>query len=238
MKMNAHERETHDDEATALAMSPAVSPAMSSVATDDKRDGDNESVAQPAPHDDARLLVQSPHRLYLYWSFARDPRVALRRAFGGLAERFAVGVRLIDLENGADVATAPAHVQSFWFDAAPARAYRAEVGFVADGFPFVRALTSNTVETPSDTISRATDDDEAFRIGARDFARLLSTSGFADLARAANATGEREMGDDEITPYKSASDEEIAAVASLRVASSSSSQHAAPSSLSLLARAR
>jgi hypothetical protein len=199
---------------------------------------DDDLAPQPAPRDDARLLVQSPRRLYLYWSFARDPRVALRRAFGEMASRFAVAVRLIDLENGADVATAPAHVQSFWFDAAPARAYRAEVGFIAEGFPFVRALTSNTVETPNDSISRATDDDEAFRIGARDFARLLSTSGFADLARAADATSERASGDDEIVPGKTTSDEEIAAAATLRVAASSSSLRAAPSSLSLPARTR
>lgn len=198
---------------------------------------DDELGTQPAPRDDARLLVQSPHRLYFYWSFARDPRVTLRRALGELADRYALAVRLIDLENDAEIATAPAHDQSFWFDAAPARAYRAEVGFIAEGFPFVRALTSNEVETPSDTISRATDDDQAFRIGARDFARLLSTSGFDALAHAANSTDERATGDDEIANVEPALDEEVAAIKTMRVAASSTSLRAAPSSLSLPARA-
>lgn len=157
-----------------------ASPASSS---DDALTG-GESLPRLPSRDAARLLVQSPHRLYLYWSFARDPLCALRRAFGEMAARFALGVRLIDLERDAiGDSIAAGGEGSLWLDARPRRPYRAEVGFFAEGLPFIRVLSSNIAETPPAAASELTDDAADFHIGARDFGQMLAASGFADRAR-------------------------------------------------------
>ncbi|MCA1816900.1 MAG: DUF4912 domain-containing protein [Acidobacteria bacterium] len=208
----------------------------------DEREGDaTAAVESPAPRDEARLLVQSPRRLYLYWSFAHVPRATLRRAFGQLADRFRVAARLVDQESGVAAAATPANGRSLWLDAAPGRSYRAEIGFVAEGLPFVRALASNAVETPPDAISRATDGDETFRTDSQGFARMLAVSGFAQYARAAEATDDqaRAPSDDEIAASVdeiTAGRARLAAASSPPHAASSASFRVAPSSMSRVAR--
>jgi hypothetical protein len=139
--------------------------------------------ASPA-RDVAGLLAQSPRVLFFFWRFARDPRETLRRALGASGEGLQLAVRLVDLEGDAVVtyAAAPGS-QSIWFGARPRRAYRAEVGFFAAGAPFVRVLSSNVVETAPDAPSQLSDEAADFRTTARDFAGLLTASGFAGLAR-------------------------------------------------------
>jgi hypothetical protein len=105
-----------------------------------------------AARDEAWLLVQSPRRLFFYWRFARDPRPALVAALGDAAAKLRLSVRLV--EPGGDWEGEPAAVgedgdDTFWFDVLPGRAYRAEVGFHAEGLPFVRLLSSGAVETPA-----------------------------------------------------------------------------------------
>jgi hypothetical protein len=137
------------------------------------------NAASPA-RDEARLLAQSPRRLFFYWSFARDPRETLRRALGRAGEGFSLAARLVDLESGAVEASAAAtREQSAWFEARPRRAYRAEVGFFAAASPFVRVLSSNVVETAADEPSQLSDEAADFRTSTPDFARLLAASGFA-----------------------------------------------------------
>jgi hypothetical protein len=145
---------------------------------------DGDSLPELPARDAARLLVQSPHKLFLYFGFERDPRAALRHAFGVLAERFELGARLVDLEHDAiGEPIAAGGSDNLWLDARPRRAYRAEVGFFAEGLSFVCVLTSNVVETPPDAASELTDDAEDFHTDAQDFDRLLAASGFAARAR-------------------------------------------------------
>lgn len=151
---------------------------------------DTESPAR----DGARLLAQSPRKLFFYWSFARDPRETLRRALGGAGEGFRLAARLVDLESGAVEALADAaRDQSAWFESLPRRSYRAEVGFFAEGSPFVRVLSSNIVETAPDAPSQVSDEESEFRTDARDFAQMLAASGFsehtAEFAREASDDG-------------------------------------------------
>lgn len=141
----------------------------------------DEPLPELTARDDARLLVQSPRRLFLYWSFARDPRVVLRNALGALAEQFELGARLVDLEDETIGAPFAAHGREIWFDADPRCTYRAEVGFFAEGQPFVRVLASNIVQTPSDDVSPFVDESADFQIDAADFSRLLATSGFGSV---------------------------------------------------------
>jgi hypothetical protein len=142
------------------------------------------SASSPAG-DEAGLLAQSPRVLFFFWSFARDPHEALRRALGAAGRRLQLAVRLIDLE-GDDVVTYAAAPggQSIWFEARPRRAYRAEVGFFAAGSPFVRLLSSNVVETAPEAPSQVSDEAAAFRTDARDFAQMLAVSGFVEPAAA------------------------------------------------------
>jgi hypothetical protein len=147
--------------------------------------------AESPARDEARLLAQSPRKLFFYWRFARDPRETLRRALGEAGEGFVLAARLVDLESGAVEASADATPdQSAWFESLPRRAYRAEVGFFTEGSPFVRVLSSNVVETAPDAPSQVSDEESDFRTTARDFAQMLAASGFvepdAEFAREAS----------------------------------------------------
>jgi hypothetical protein len=172
-----------------MARRKKVSPAEGSRAA--TGDSNGESVARrlegldaasPA-RDEARLLAQSPWKLFFYWSFARDPRETLRRALGGAGEGFGLAARLVDLESGAVEALVLAtRDQSAWFEARPHRAYRAEVGFFAEGSPFVRVLSSNVVETAPDAPSQVSDEEPDFRVNSQRFALILAASGFVERA--------------------------------------------------------
>jgi hypothetical protein len=150
--------------------------------------------AEPPALDEAGLLAQSPRVLFFFWRFARDPRETLRRALGEAGSGLQLAVRLVDLERDAVVTYAAApNGQSIWFEARPRRKYRADVGFLAQGSPFVRVLSSNVVETAPEAPSQLSDEAPDFRTTARDFAQMLAASGFvepaANFERAATQRG-------------------------------------------------
>ena len=170
--------------AAANDAAPEPTPARES---DDAAGGD--ALPSGARRDEARLLVQSPAKLFFYWSFARDYGSALRAALGEAAAGYRWAVRLVEPGGeweGEPTAAADGE-SSFWFDALPGRAYRAEVGFHAAGRPFVRVLSSNQIETPAAGVSAESDAAPEFEIGERDFARLLEGSGFTRAARRASS---------------------------------------------------
>lgn len=155
---------------------PTVStPPLEDPAANAEAAGDAEWRAR----DEARLLVQSPRRLFLYWRFARDPRELLREALGSVAERFRPAVRLVDATTGEEGEPAPADGGDYWFDVQPGRLLRADVGFHGEGLPFVRLISSNAVETPAVGVSRDADEAPGFRVAAREFERVLAATGFA-----------------------------------------------------------
>lgn len=145
------------------------------------------AVDEPLPEnyrtDRVSLLVQSPVRIYLYWSFAADPFVTLRKAFGAQAEQYRVAVRLTDLDSG-DEATyeASPFANNFWFNVRPGKAYRAAVGLMAPGRPFLKLLASPIARTPRTSPSPYADTSFEFQIPALDFARALNESGFTQSA--------------------------------------------------------
>jgi hypothetical protein len=130
-----------------------------------------------------QLLLQSPHRLYLYWTFARDPHVALREAFGALAAHYRLAVRLIKVESGEEFLLDASGERAQWFEVYPRHVYRAEVGFHAPGRPFVRLLASDTVTTPPDRASLLSDTEQEFQLEADEFAQLLGGAGYERYAR-------------------------------------------------------
>jgi hypothetical protein len=130
-----------------------------------------------------QLLLQSPYRLYLYWTFARDPHAMLREAFGELAAHYRLAVRLIKVESGEEYLLDAARERAQWFEVYPRHVYRAEVGFHAPGRPFVRLLASDKVTTPPDRASHLSDVESDFQLDAGEFAQLLSGAGYERYAR-------------------------------------------------------
>jgi hypothetical protein len=141
--------------------------------------------------DSIQLLLQSPGKLFLYWSFANDPRATLRQAFGELAAQYRLTVRLVKVESGEEFLLDAPRERMQWFEVYPRHVYRAEVGFHAEGRPFVRLLSSREVRTPPDSASQLSDAEGEFRVGPDEFARLLGRAGYESYARGlTDATGD------------------------------------------------
>lgn len=140
--------------------------------------------------DSIQLLLQSPNKLFLYWSFANDPRTALRAAFGELAAHYSLAVRLVKVESGEEFLLDAPPERMQWFEVYPRHVYRADVGFHAANRPFVRLLSSNEVRTPPDSASHLSADEQEFQVKAEEFARLLGGAGYESYARGlTNAPG-------------------------------------------------
>jgi len=140
--------------------------------------------------DSIQLLLQSPNKLFLYWSFAHDPRPALRAAFGELAAHYRLAVRLVKVESGEEFLLDAPPERMQWFEVYPRHVYRADVGFHATGRPFVRLLSSTEVRTPPDSASHLSADEHEFHIETEEFARLLGGAGYESYARGlTNAPG-------------------------------------------------
>ncbi|HEX8458414.1 MAG TPA: DUF4912 domain-containing protein [Pyrinomonadaceae bacterium] len=131
-----------------------------------------------------QLLLQSPHRLYLYWTFAHDPHQTLRAAFGQLAAQYRLTVRLVKVETGEEFLLDAPRARAQWFEVYPSHVYRAEVGFHAPGRPFVRLLSSNTVTTPPNRASHLSATEQDFQLAPADFTQLLAGAAYERYARA------------------------------------------------------
>lgn len=132
--------------------------------------------------DSIQLLLQSPHKLFLYWTLARDADATLREAFGALAAHYRLMVRLVKVESGEEFLLEAAQERMQWFDVYPRHAYRADVGFHAEHRPFVRLLSSHTVHTPPDSVSPTIDVEPEFQLKAEEFARVLRAAGYERYA--------------------------------------------------------
>lgn len=181
-------------------------PSAAATITDEVRDklaalATDDPLPPPAPRDRIRLLVQSPYRIFLYWGFAENPFAALARAFGDRAARFRFGVRLRD-ESNDTVEFHPAWMDEtgqageYWFNAQPAKAYSAQVGFMTDRNFFIRSLASETVRTPRMSVSPLVDATPAFVPSPDEFAGVLRETGYVSdaLAVKLEAADERSAG--------------------------------------------
>jgi hypothetical protein len=89
--------------------------------------------------DYARLLVQSPQRLYLYWGFARDPFTILRRMTNEAAENYTLALRLVDVVSNAETLQLTSRqATSAWLNAQAGRRYRIDLGLFALNRPFIK----------------------------------------------------------------------------------------------------
>lgn len=126
----------------------------------------------------ARLQIQSPNRIFFYWSLGANPFQTLHRSLGADAAGYTLVLRLIDTESEREVLHPIEADGSYWFDTEAGRSYRAEIGFYSTSRPFVRVLYSNTITTPRKSPSQRAATEAEWRVTSHKFAEVLDVSGF------------------------------------------------------------
>ncbi len=146
----------------------------------------------------ARLQMQTPTRLYFYWSVGENPWALLRRAFGDETGSYTLVLKLVELRTETEQIYNAEPEGDWWFDIEPDREYKAEIGFYAPNRPYFRIVFSNSIQTPrlKPSPRRATEAD--WTVSADRFAKVLDVAGFSrdavdvaiagdDAARSASA---------------------------------------------------
>ncbi len=127
----------------------------------------------------ARLLMQSPTKLYFYWSVKENPWHQLKSVFGDDLGGYVLALKLKNLtRDGEDVHQCDA-TGNWWFDVEPDCEYQAEVGFYAVNRPYFRVIYSNSITTPRRSPSPRPASDAQWTVSATKFAEVLDASGFS-----------------------------------------------------------
>ncbi|MBC7900505.1 MAG: DUF4912 domain-containing protein, partial [Saprospiraceae bacterium] len=126
----------------------------------------------------AKLLMQSPNRLYFYWSVGKNPFHILNRAIGETGS-YTLVLKLVNLKTDTEEIHAIDAGGSWWFDVEADSEYKAEIGFYATNRPYVRIMYSNTIATPRKTPSPRSADSAQWTVTADKFARVLDVAGFS-----------------------------------------------------------
>src|SRR5688572_2242840 len=126
----------------------------------------------------ARLLMQSPNRLYFYWAVGKNPFHTLNRALGE-STGYALVLKLVNTRADTEEVHAVDGSGNWWFDVEADGDYRAELGFYAVNRPYIRVLYSNSVTTPRKSPSPRPAESAEWRVPAHRFARVLDAAGFA-----------------------------------------------------------
>ncbi len=126
----------------------------------------------------ARLLMQTPNRVYFYWSLKNNPFQILRRAFGENTGSYTLVVKLINETRDTEQIHAVDADGNWWFSVESDSTYRAELGFYAPNRPYFRALYSNTITTPRKSPSSRVATEADWRIPADKFSQVLDVAGF------------------------------------------------------------
>lgn len=127
----------------------------------------------------ARLQMQTPTRVYFYWSVKENPWAMLTNVFGSDLGNYTLVIKLIDQTYGHETINPCEAEGNWWFDVEPDRKYQAEVGFFAQGRPYFRILHSNSIETPRRSPSPRAATDSDWRVSANKFAQVLDVAGFS-----------------------------------------------------------
>ncbi len=126
----------------------------------------------------ARLQMQTPTRLYFYWSVRENPWALLRKAFRDDTGSYTLVLKLVELRSGAEQIYNAEAEGNWWFDVRPDGEYQAEIGFYAPNRPYFRIVYSNTVETPRLKPSPRKASEAKWTVTADKFARVLDVAGF------------------------------------------------------------
>lgn len=131
------------------------------------------------PENRARLLMQSPTKLYFYWSVKENPWHLLRNVFGDDLGGYLLALKLINLTRDSEEIHQCDAAGNWWFAAEPDCEYRAEVGFYAVNRPYFRVVYSNTMQTPRRSPSPHPASESRWTLSATKFAEVLDASGFS-----------------------------------------------------------
>jgi hypothetical protein len=141
-------------------------------------------LAQPTlperqPENRARLQMQSPTKLYFYWSVRENPWAILRKAFGEETGSYTLVLKLVEKRSGSEQIHNARAEGNWWFNVRPDGQYRAEIGFYAPNRPFIRIVHSNIVETPRLRPSPRKAVESDWTVSSQGFAKVLNVAGFA-----------------------------------------------------------
>ena len=126
----------------------------------------------------ARLSMQTPNRLFFYWSTEANPYQLLGKALKDQAGNYTLVLKLADLKRNTEEVRPIEPEGAHWFDVEADRRYRAEIGFYSPSRPYVRVMYSNVVETPRKSPSPHTADEAEWRVSSDRFAKVLDVAGF------------------------------------------------------------
>lgn len=144
----------------------------------------------------ARLLMQTPNRLYFYWSLKNNPYQILHRVFGDNVGSYTLVVKLVNETRGTDEIHQVDPSGNYWFSVEADSTYHAEIGFYAPNRPYFRALFSNPLTTPRRSPSPRIATEADWTITTDDFAKVLDVSGFKqDAIEVVLAGDDREASD-------------------------------------------
>lgn len=162
--------EEMEDEEIAEQAAEEISPIMKELASVELPPLERENRA--------RLQMQSPNRLFFYWSIKGNPFQTLGRALGGNMGSYALVLKLINVSRDTDEIHPVEAEGTWWFSVDADSSYRAEIGFYAPNRPYVRVMYSNTVTTPrkrpSPRVALASD----WKVNVQAFTQVLDVSGF------------------------------------------------------------
>ena len=128
----------------------------------------------------ARLQMQSPTRLFFYWSLKQDPWQQLRAVFGPDLGSYTLVVKLRNITEDTEEIYPIETQGEWWFNDADADSeYMAEIGFYAVNRPYFRVLYSNTITTPRRAPSPHPAAEARWTVSATKFAEVLDASGFS-----------------------------------------------------------
>ncbi|MFM9903003.1 MAG: DUF4912 domain-containing protein [Pyrinomonadaceae bacterium] len=127
----------------------------------------------------ARLQMQTPTRLYFYWSVKENPYHLLKRAFGDDMGSYTLVLKFTDLQTGVEQIHPAEAEGTWWFDVEPDSEYQAEIGFYAPNRPYFRIVYSNTVSTPRRSPSTHPATEARWTVSANKFAEVLDVAGFS-----------------------------------------------------------
>lgn len=126
----------------------------------------------------ARLQMQTPTRLYFYWSVKENPWALLKNVFGDDLGSYSLVLKLIDKKHGHETIDRTDAEGNYWFNVEPDGRYQAEIGFYAPNRPYFRVLYSNTIETPRRSPSPRAATEAKWTVSANKFAEVLDVAGF------------------------------------------------------------
>ena len=147
----------------------------------------------------ARLHMQSPERLYFYWSIKNNPFQTLSKALGNHIGNYSLVVKLINHTKNTEEVFLVEHEGNWWFNAQADSNYRAEIGFYAPNRPFIRIMFSNYIHTPRKKPSRRRDYTPSFKVDSLQFAEVLEATGYKRDAFEVAITGDDEIAAQEAT---------------------------------------